>query len=241
MSINHPSGRTIRRQPINSNISDILAMKKSILSITMMLALVDVVNMPVQAAENNPAEPKYVEVYRYAYMALQEGRWDIYKKLMRNVIDMSTTSGAPAEKRAIYWYEYGRASGVICNWEEAEFALTVASNLDASTGGPVHESLNELGRLNVVRKHYDKAVDYFIRAAKAFVQYNDKNPDKKITNQLGSARVFEDFAYALEQIGGQQSDVKRLRDEVAEVRKKFTGKEGVSEDVTPYGSQCSAR
>ena len=213
-------------------------MTKIIFPMAMMLALAGCVAIPARTVQDNSADQKYAEVYRYAHTALQEGKWLIYKKLMRNVIDMSTASGAPPEKRAIYWYEYGRASGVVCDWEDAQFALTVAGNLDARTGGPVHESLNELGRINVARKRYEQAVDYFIRATKAFAQYHEKNPEQKITNQLGSARVLEDFAYALEQSGGQPSDVKRLRDAAAEIREKFSGKEGAYEDATPYGTQC---
>jgi tetratricopeptide (TPR) repeat protein len=219
-------------------ISEYPVTKTTILLITMMLNLVVVgcVNKSARSAQDD-----YVEVYRYAYMALQEGKWITYKRLMRTVIDKSTASGAPPEKRAIYWYEYGRASGVVCDWEEAEFALTVANNLDAKTGGPAHESLNELGRINVVRKQYEKAVDYFTRGFKAFAQYHEKNPEKKIQNQLGNARIIEDFAYALEQTGGQPSDVKRLRDSAMEIRKQFNGENGVYEDVTPYGTQCNPR
>lgn len=186
-----------------------------------------------------PSQNDYTEVYRHAYIALQKGEWHKYKKLMRIVIDQSTAAGAPQEKRAIYWYEYGRASGVVCDWEDAIFALTVANNLDSKTGGPTHESLNELGRIYVVRKQYEKAVDHFTRAFKAFEQYHAKHPGKEITNQLGNARVVEDFAYALEQSGGQQSDVIRLRDSVAEIRKNLKAKDGVYDDVTPYGTQCN--
>lgn len=208
---------------------------KIIILLTTMMLLVGV-HMPARSAQDD-----YAELYRYAYMALQEGKWPIYKKLMRTVIDKSTASGAPPEKRAIYWYEYGRASGVVCDWEDAEFALTVSNNLDTKTGGPAHESLNELGRISVVRKRYEKAVDYFTRAMIAFAQYHEKNPEKKITNQLGNARIIEDFAYALEQAGGQQSDLKKLRDNATDIREKLTGKEGVYEDVTPYGTQCNQR
>lgn len=212
------------------------AMRTIILLMTMILTLVGCVSMPTRSAQND-----YEEVYRYAYMALQEGKWVTYKKLMRTVIDKSTANGAPPEKRAIYWYEYGRASGVVCDWEDAEFALTVANNLDAKTGGPVHKSFSELGRISVVRKQYEKAVDYFTRALKAFAQYQETNPKGKITSHLGNARIIEDFAYALEQAGGAQSDVKRLRVNALEIRKQVIGKEGVFEDVTPYGTQCNIR
>lgn len=211
-------------------------MKTTSLFIALMLSLVGCTNMPPRSAQDD-----YSEVYSHAYMALQKGEWLTYKRLMRTVIDKSTASGAPPEKRAIYWYEYGRASGVVCDWEDAEFALTVAKNLDAKTGGPVHESLNELGRIYVVRTQYEKAVDHFTRAFKALGQYHEKHPGKEITNQLGNARVIEDFAYALDKVGGQQSDIKRLRDSAAEIRKNLNAKDGIYEDVTPYGSQCNSR
>ncbi len=211
-------------------------MKTTSLLIALMLSLVGCTNMSSRSAQDD-----YSEVYRHAYIALQKGEWHTYKRLMRTVIDSSTASGAPPEKRAIYWYEYGRASGVVCDWKDAEFALTVAHNLDIKTGGPVHESLNELGRIYVVRKQYEKAVDHFTRAFKALEQYHEKHPGKEITNQLGNARVIEDFAYALEQSGGQQSDVKRLRVSAAEIRKNLNAKDGVYEDVTPYGTQCNSR
>lgn len=211
-------------------------MKKLTFLIVMVLslALAGCVNKP-----DRPAQDDYVEVYRYAYMALQEGEWPTYKRLMRVVIDRSTASGAPPEQRAIFWYEYGRASGVVCDWKDAQFALNVAYNLDSKTGGPVYESLNELGRISVVRKQYAKAVDYFTRALMALGHYHEKNPEMEITDHLGNARVIEDFAYALEQSGGQQSDVKRLRENAAQIRNKVTGKDGAYENVTPYGTQCN--
>lgn len=172
-------------------------MKLIILTISIALSLVGCASTSARSDQGDCAA-----VYRAAYMAMQEGKWSIYKKLMRIVIDKSTSGGAPPEKRAIYWYEYGRASGAVCDWDEAEFALTVANNLDAKTGGPTYQSLSELGRISVVRKQYTKAVSYFTRALEALAQDHERNPKGKIKNELGNARVIEDFAYALEQTGG---------------------------------------
>ncbi|QLF93567.1 hypothetical protein HW090_10330 [Pseudomonas sp. ABC1] len=210
-------------------------MKRIFLLITVALLVSSCANVVRQ-----PAQGDYAEVYRHAYMALQEEKWLTYKQLMRVVIDKSTASGAPPEQRAIFWYEYGRAAGVVCDWKDAEFAMTVAKNIDTKVGGPSHESLGELGRMSVVRKQYDKAVGYFTLALQEFTKYQEENPDKKITNQLGNARVIEDYAYALEQAGGQQADVDKLREKAAEIREKFTGQEGAYESVTPYGTQCSS-
>ncbi len=215
-------------------------MKVTFLSIAMLLALVGCFNMPAKAVQSNSAEPEYQQVYRSAYMALQANNWPLYKSLLRKVIDTSTSSGAPLNERAIFWYEYGRALGITCEWKQAQFALAVAHNLDLKTGGPVHKSLNELGRINGLIKQYGKAVGYFTRGAKTFAQYHERHPAEEV-NLSGSAQVLTDFAYALEQIGGQPSDVKRLRDNAVAARKKGVEKGETYADVTPYGTQCTSR
>lgn len=205
------------------------------LPLAMILTLLGGISLSARSAQND-----YVEVYRYAYMALQEGKWLTYKRLMRTVIDKATAGGVPPEKRAIYWYEYGRASGVVCDWEDAEFALTTANNIDAKTGGPVFMSFNELGRMNVARKQYKKAIDYFMQSSEILAQRNEKSPEKKTLTPLGNAQIFEDFALALEQTEGSAEDSKRLRNNASEIRKEFTARDAVVEDVTPYGTQCSS-
>lgn len=183
----------------------------------------------------------YSETYRQAYMAMQKGEWLTYKKLMRTVIDKSTASNAPAEKRSIYWYEYGRASGVVCDWDDAEFSLTVSNNLDSKSGGPAYMSMNELGRISVVRKQFDKAVDYFTRGMKGFAEYQGKLSNKEYKPQLADAQILEEFAYALEQVKGKPSDVQRLKENAAEVRKKVVASGATNSDITPYGTQCKTR
>ncbi len=215
-------------------------MKATLLPIAMFLALLGCVNVPAQAVENNSAEPEYQQVYRSAYMALQDNNWPLYKNLLRKVIDTSTSSGAPPNERAIFWYEYGRALGITCEWKQAQFALAVAHNLDLKTGGPVHKSLNELGRINGLIKDYGKAVGYFTRGAKTFARYQQQYPSEQI-NLSGSAQILSDFAYALEQTGGQPSAIKKLREDAVAARKKSVEQGETYADITPYGSQCASR
>ena len=215
-------------------------MKVTLVSIAMFLALVGCVNLPAKAMENNSAEPEYQQVYRSAYMALQDNNWPLYKNLLRKVIDTSTSAGAPVNERAIFWYEYGRALGITCEWKQAEFALAVAHNLDLRAGGPAYKSLNELGRVNGFRKEYEKAVRYFTRGAKALAKYQEQYPAAEI-NLAGRAQALTDFAYVLEQNGGQPSDIQRLRDDAVAARKKSIEKGEAYADITPYGTQCAAR
>ena len=100
----------------------------------MMLALLGCVNMPDPTVQSNSAEPKYAEVYRYAYMALQEGKWLTYKRLMRTVIDKSTASGAPPEKRAIYWYEGTQGQAL-------PFASTISQESESILGRAMPSAL----------------------------------------------------------------------------------------------------
>ncbi len=214
-------------------------MKAFFVPLIIALSLLGCTNAPVAKNQNHSVEPKYAQAYRYAYMALQEGNWPAYQKMMRKVIDLSTSEGASPERRAVFWYEYGRASGVVCAWNDAEFALTVARNLDAKTGGPVHQSLSELGRMNVARKEYIKAVDNFTLAMEAWADYHKKNSEHEQTSDLSRAAVLEDFAYALEQLGRQPSEVEKLRKEVAVIRNENAEKGNVHADQTPYATQCS--
>ncbi len=54
-------------------------------------------------------------------------------------------------------YEYGRASGVICRWEEAELALNEAFDLDSKSNGPRWMPLVELSRMSIAQIDYPKA------------------------------------------------------------------------------------
>jgi tetratricopeptide (TPR) repeat protein len=185
-----------------------------------------------------PSQVDYSETYRQAYVALQKGEWSTYKKLMRIVIDRSTASNAPAEKRATYWYEYGRASGVVCDWEDAEFSLTVAYNLDTKSGGPAYMSMNELGRMSVARKQFDKAIDYFTRGVRDSAENQSKTSNVEYKFHAVDLRVLEEFAYALEEAKGNPSDIKRLKESAAEMRKKIPASGKTDSDITPYGTQC---
>lgn len=212
-------------------------MKKIILLLSAAtLALSGCVN-----TNSRTAQVDYADTYRQAYMALQKDEWLTYKNLMRIVIDKSTVSNAPAEKRSIYWYEYGRASGVVCDWEDAEFSLNISNYLDAQSGGPAYMSLNELGRISVARKQYDRAVDYFTRGLQGYAEYQGKISSKENKTHLIDSQILEEFAYALEQENGKPSEIKRLKENASEVRKKVAASSPANNDIAPYGTQCKTR
>ncbi|MGB5488126.1 MAG: hypothetical protein WBN06_12095, partial [Lysobacterales bacterium] len=76
-------------------------------------------------------------------------------------ISNAELAGAPSKGLAVLWYEYGRSSGVICDWEEAENGLNKAFELDSKIGGPAYMSLYELAQMNYARELYTAAIEYF--------------------------------------------------------------------------------
>jgi hypothetical protein len=132
---------------------------------------------------------------------------------------------------AVLYYEYGRASGVICDWPEAERGLNEAYNLDQQTHGPSYMSQLELARLNYDRKQYGKAVEYIDRAMPAIDKYQLDTRDP-----LGYADLLDEYATSLGKMGKPES-VGKWRARAEELRKAFPGK-NADTDRTPYGTQC---
>ena len=79
----------------------------------------------------------------------------------------------------------------------------------------------------------------FTLAMEAWADYHKKNSEHEQTSDLSRAAVLEDFAYALEQLGRQPSEVEKLRKEVAVIRNENAEKGDVHADQTPYATQCS--
>ena len=55
----------------------------------------------------------------------------------------------------------------------------LAENIGTETGVPLVKSFNELGRMNVARKYYLKAIDCFMRSQDALAERCEKSTEKK--------------------------------------------------------------
>jgi len=131
---------------------------------------------------------------------------------------------------AVLSYEYGRYSGAICDWNEAEKGLSEAYDIDSQNGGPAYMSLVELARMNLDRGQYDKAFEYFDRVMPDLEkrQLDTRDP-------LGYADLLDEYANSLEKIGKGES-VSTLRARAEVLRRTFPGKSPHT-DRTPYGTQ----
>jgi tetratricopeptide (TPR) repeat protein len=142
-------------------------------------------------------------------------------------------AGAPEKGLAVLWYEYGRSSGVICDWEESEKGLNMAFELDSRTGGPDYMALYELARMNHDREMYPEAIEYFQRA---YSKIQEDQADTK--DPIGYADFLDEFAYLLEHTG-QNDMVPQLSARSERIRAAFKGKDSHTEK-TPYGTECQA-
>jgi tetratricopeptide (TPR) repeat protein len=133
---------------------------------------------------------------------------------------------------AVFYYEYGRALGVTCFFDESETYLKKAYELDKKTNGPVYMSLTELGRLNLDQKKYDQALKY----------YNEVIP---MIEKMGAETeapmefsfMLDDYSEMLSNTGMEQK-AGEYKQRAEEIRKKNPKRHSITER-TMYGTQCT--
>lgn len=141
---------------------------------------------------------------------------------------------APDKSRALLWYEYGRASGAICDYAEAKRGLETALDLDEKAGGPYFMSLLELARLHLDQGKAKEAAAYFARFEKAVPEESGAKVDPS-----GYADILEEYARASE-ASGDASLAGTLRQRSTRLRTANPNKTS-NTDRTPYGKYCDQK
>lgn len=179
-------------------------------------------------AVNESTAHRYANAGAYSS---QRGDWPAAQENWRRAVINARLAHMNDRAMAVGHYEYGRASGVVCEWAEAEFALNEAYRLDAASGGPAYMAAYELGRMHFDRKQYAEAVKQYalVKAEFERLQVETKDP-------VGYADYLDEYAMALEQTG-KANEAQPLRVRSGELRKTFPGKTAHTEK-TPYGTQC---
>jgi len=135
---------------------------------------------------------------------------------------------------AIYHYEYGRALGVTCAFDDAERELNLAYDLDKRSGQPLYLSLVELARLSLDQRKYSNAISYFERAVPELDRANlAKNAP------IAYADILDEYAFALSAVGRAQDSTNANR-RAAEIRGANPRGSSIT-DRTPYGKRCNKR
>ncbi|WP_218043092.1 tetratricopeptide repeat protein [Steroidobacter gossypii] len=168
-----------------------------------------------------------------AWTARDAGDWRRAQSNLAKAIPNAQVGGATPRQMSVLYYEYGRASGVICDWEAAEQSLKRALELDQGSNGPVHLAQMELGRMYFDRKDYASAEHYFTSLYQLF-----ERMDAQTADPLGYAVFLDEYAVTLEALS-RPAEASPLKARADELRRTFpTGQ--ARTDRTPYGTQCAA-
>jgi len=132
---------------------------------------------------------------------------------------------------AVYAYNYGRASGAICDWVEAERGLLKAYELDQKTKGPLHMSLIELGFMYKAQGAIEKAEKYF--------NLGKKEADKQhivTKDPIGYATFLSEYAEVLSLLKKPKEAI-RLKNRSEEIKHVFKENSSNKKPI-PYGKFC---
>lgn len=171
---------------------------------------------------------------RAAAQANSAGDWRTAQKEWHLAIDDAIPARATStELYAIALYEYGRASGVLCQWSEAERSLREAVDLDQRLHGPVYMSTYELALLYLDQGQAATARPYFERTDYEMLAIG---ADRKAP--VGYADFLDEYADALD-LGAshEEAEAKRLR--AKQIREAFPHGHSIT-DRTPYGTLCGS-
>lgn len=166
-----------------------------------------------------------------AQYAAQKNDWGSARRHWAKAVSNAELGGEPEQKMAVLYYEYGRALGVTCFFDESEIYLKKAYDLDKKTNGPVYMSLTELGRLTLDQKKYDQALNY----------YNEVIP---MLEKMGAqSEAPTEFSFMLDEYSemlantGMEQKSQEYKERAEKVRKNNPKRYSISER-TMYGSQC---
>ena len=161
----------------------------------------------------------------------KSGEFAKARKEFARALTNARLANADLKLVAVLSYEYGRYSGMICDWVEGEKGLTEAYDLDRQNGGPAYMSLVELARLNFDRQQHGTAVEYFDRVV---LELEASHADTR--DPIGYAQILDEYASSLEQTG-KNGLAGKFHDRARDLRKAFPGQSSRT-DRTPYGTQC---
>ena len=144
------------------------------------------------------------------YSAQRNGDWDTARRQFAQAVVNANFGGAEAHGKAIVNYEYGRALGVTCFYEEAEKYLLRSKEFEEQQGQSPHLALYELGLLSEKQALYSKAAMYFSQLIPLM-----EKAGLRSRYPLGVADAFERYATALQAIGkGTEAEAQRHQAQV---------------------------
>lgn len=184
---------------------------------------------------SNPINLKNAQNYYDAgQLAMRNGDWELARINFSKAVINSQLGNAPDRSRSMTLYEYARAAGVTCFYDEADKYLRQALELDRASNGPIYYPLIELARLNLDQGKFSEAVPYFKEVDPIFLEIDVIKKDP-----VGYADFLDEYATALK--GAElQTEVVKIREREKDIRARNQGVVSRAER-TPYGKHCKSK
>ena len=159
-----------------------------------------------------------------------QGNWSEARVAYGRALTNVAWGNLPERSKALYSFNFGRASGVICDWENAEKYLEQAYNIYAKTEPQLHYELIELAQMNDARGNYTKASEYY---SKTIIEVEKHNLDKK--SPMAHVDTLTRYASVESKLGNNKQSL-LLKQKADLIIKNNPGKSIPA--GTPYGKFC---
>jgi tetratricopeptide (TPR) repeat protein len=182
----------------------------------------------------NPINLRTAHNYAQGCVGFQhQGEWWKARQACGRAAINAELGGAEPQAIASLWYEYGRTSGVICDYPEAKKALEKSLQSDKENNGPIIMDYFELARLHFDQKLYKDASAYYQSGVAA-------TPKETIAQDpIGYAEVLDEYGEALQQIGNAKESEKVIA-ESKQLRSSNPNVKSLTKR-TPYGKFCDQK
>jgi tetratricopeptide (TPR) repeat protein len=166
------------------------------------------------------------------YAAQRQGDWPGAQRQFGLAVMNADLGGAPPHAKGVVYYEYGRALGVTCHYENAEKFLLQSKDMIEQEGQSPYLPLYELGLLSDKQGNYLKAVTYFSQLIPLMEKEGllERYP-------LGVADAYERYGTDL-QAAGRSTEAETKRARAREIRSQHVDAKPFG-TPTPYGAACS--
>jgi len=168
---------------------------------------------------------------QFGYNASINGQWHEARDAWEKAVEHLDRSNASDRNRTVFYYEFGHAAGITCDFEIAEEYIEKSYQLEKAINGPYVLTLVELFRLYFDQKLYEMASIYFEAALPNLKAVNSEENTPALYT-----RLLDEYADTLNHIDKKQLAVKIKRQ--SKIIKTKLGKVSGQNKRTLYGSHC---
>ncbi len=176
-----------------------------------------------------PAKTQAQQSYANAGHAAQ-GRndWGAARLYWSRAVSATEYACLPPAQLAVFYYEYGRSLGAVCEFAEADSYLKKAMKLDQDSGGDYFTDLTELARLNYDQGKFGEAAAFYELDVAALDRKN-----AEVTAPAAFLDLLREFSDCLKKTGHDE-EAKAIDARIAQVAAEHPGLHSITER-TPYG------